>query len=313
MNAAASIEQLRSQIARATTDAALQAFERMLAELRPSWPLPELLAAFTATARTLGRAPLGAERVTLLGADDAVSLTGFSVDAAGRALLLLMLAIDAPVQLEEAVLVAYEQGDTLEKLAIVRSLALLPDGPRFVEIALDSGRTNDAFLFRALACDNPYPARHYPELEWNKLFMKAAFVGVPLDRIEGLPRRENPELARMALEYIEQQESAGRVFAPELWLAIAGFPPPGAVAKLLGYASHAVPDMRLSAARALTRVRQPRNASYLRERLSIEADGRVRAELTRALESLGARQDTHDHQQDMHDPHEQHDARSRLS
>jgi hypothetical protein len=306
MNAAASIEQLRTQIARATTDGALHAFDQLLTGLRPSWPLPQLLAAFSATARTLGRAPLGAESVELRGADDAVSLAGFSVDAAGRALLLLMVALDAPVQLEEAVLVAYDQGDTLEKLAIVRSLALLPDGQRFVELALDSGRTNDAFLFRALACDNPYPARHYPELEWNKLYMKAAFVGVPLDRIEGLPRRENPELARMALEYIEQQESAARSFAPELWQAIAAFPPPGAVGKLLGYASHAVPEMRLAAARALTRVRQPRNASFLRERLSVESDRRVSSELLRALDVMDALGE-------RHDSHDTHDSRSRPS
>jgi hypothetical protein len=294
MNLSSSLEALRGQLSHAVTPGALGSFDAMLVDLQHGWSLPRLLSAFAATARTLGRAPLPAiaEKTRVSGDAGAVPLLGFTADMAGRAILLLSLAQAEPTQIEEAVFAAYEQGDTLEKLAIVRTLPLLPDAARFLELALDTGRTNDVGLFRALACDNPFPAAHYPELEWNKLFMKAAFVEVPLERIVGLSRRENPELARMALEYIEQQESAGRAFPPGLWLAIAPFPPPGAAAKLLGYATHAVADVRLGATRALARVCQPRTESFLRERLEIERDARVQSALTHALESLHAAQGT---------------------
>jgi len=193
------------------------------------------------------------------------------------------LAQAAPAQLVAAGLAAYREGDTREKIAVIRSLPLLPEGARFVELALDAGRTNELDLFRSLACDNLFPSQHYDELAWNKLYMKAAFLNLPLERMQGFAARENAELSRMALHYIEQQESAGRTFPGHLWQAIAAFPPPGAIAKMLGYASHAVAEQRFGAAQGLERARQPRTLSFLRERLGVEPDARVQAALQAAL------------------------------
>ena len=165
---------------------------------------------------------------------DPVPLAGLTADVAGRIALLMALGEVKPELLADAVEGVYREGDTREKLAVVRGLALLPEQARFVGIALDAGRTNDTELFRGVACDNPFAARHYPELEFNKLVMKAAFVRAPVDRIVGLERRENPELARMGMEYIDEQESAGRGFVAEIWLAIAPHAPPGAVGRMLG-------------------------------------------------------------------------------
>jgi hypothetical protein len=285
MSVAASIELLHARLARVVSPSALREFDALLSSLHGDWTLEALLSAFSGTSRQLGRAALGADDVSLHGPLDAVPMTGFSADVAGRALLLLTVSEPA---LDEAVWAAYREGDTLEKLAVVRTLSLLPAAtqPHFVQLALDAGRTNDARLFEALACDNPFPARHYEELEWNKLFMKAAFVRAPLERMLGLTRRENPELARMALEYVEEQESAGRAFPAAIWLGIAAFPPPGAVAKLLGYASHAVANVRLGAVRGLLRARDPRSASFLSERLAIEPDDAVRVAIEETLRAL---------------------------
>src|ERR1700712_4353911 len=156
MNLSSSLEALRRQLSNASTSvspAALAAFDAMLADLQHGWALPRLLSAFAATARTLGRAPLDADKLALEGPAGPVPLVGFPADVAGRAIVLLTLAQAAEAQLEEAVFAAYEQGDTLEKLAIVRTLPLLPSSVRFLELALDAGRTNDVGLFRALACD----------------------------------------------------------------------------------------------------------------------------------------------------------------
>ena len=286
---AAAFELLQARLECRVEPAAWQSFARTLDALRNRGALEQLLSAFSSAARLLGRAPLDAEDTFIPGPHDEVTLAGYTVDVAARCLLLLAFAkASRAAQLEEGIWSAYREGDTLEKLAVVRSLPLLSEQERFVELSLDAGRTNDARLFRAVACDTPFPARHYPELEWNKLFMKAAFVRAPLDRIVGLARRENPELARMALEFIEEQESAARAFPSGIWLGIAPFPPPGAVAKMLGYASHSVAEVRLGAVIGLLRVRQPRSESFLRERLVVESDAAVRDALGRCLAALNS-------------------------
>ena len=245
----------------------------------------ELPPAFSAAARRLGRDALGEGASIAAGADE-LPLTSFTLDMAGRVALLAALSEGNPALFEPTLELVYRSGDTREKAAVVRTLSLLPEAERFVWIALDAGRTNDTDLFSALSVDNPFPARHYAELEFNKLVMKAAFVRAPVDRIIGLERRKNPELSRMAMEHIDEQESAKRSFVPELWLAIAALPPPGAVGRMLGYLSHAVAEQRLGAARGLELAAQPRTRSFLSERIEVERDEAVRAVLLRALAAI---------------------------
>jgi len=286
MTACVNPESLRQLIQQAVPDAAFRAFSDQLERLQPDFALSAFLGAFTSTARTLGRKPLGADEVCLRGASGDLPLAGATTDVAGRMLLLYALAQVAPQQLTAAVKSAYEEGDSHEKLAVMRALPLLPEGERFIEIALDIGRVNELDLFSSLAARNPYPSRHYNELAWNKLYMKAVFIDVPLAQIIGVETRTNPELARMALEYVEQQESAGRRFPNEIWLVIAAHPPKGAVGKLLGYLSHAVADLRLGAAAGLERAAEPRTLSFLQERASVETDERVRAVVERTIHKL---------------------------
>jgi hypothetical protein len=244
------------------------------------------LAAFTAATRTLGRKPLAADELSLVGASGDLPLASTTTDLAGRMFLLHALAQAAPEQLPAAVQAAYEEGDSQEKLAVMRALTLLPQAERFVEIALDVGRCNELDLFSSLAARNPYPSRHYNELAWNKLYMKAVFLDVPLAQMIGVEQRNNSELSRMALEYVEQQESAGRSFPNEIWQVVAALPPPGAIGKLLGYLSHAVADVRLGAAAGLERAAQARTLSFLQERANVEPDERVRVLLQRTLHKL---------------------------
>lgn len=258
------------------------------AELAAGGAAERALPAFVGAARRVGRRPLGPGAGVARAPDGDVSLEVFCADEAARAAVLLAVAVGSPVELAAVVDTAHREGDHREKAAVVRALALLPDAGRFVDLALDAGRTNDTDLFRALACDNPYPARFYPELEFNKLVMKAAFVGAPIDRIAGLDRRASRELARMGMEYIDEQESAQRRFPPEIWLAVAAVPPPGALGRMLGYLSHSTPEHRLGAARGLERAADPRARSFLAERLEVERDPAVRAAVTSALRSLEA-------------------------
>ena len=75
-------------------------------------------------------------------------------------------------------------------------------------------------VFEAIACENPYPRRHFVELPWNQMVLKAAFSGVALTRIVGLAERRNPELARMAADYAAERRAAGRPVPDDLALVI---------------------------------------------------------------------------------------------
>jgi len=241
--------------------------------------------AFVAAGRRLGRSPLAAGS-PLAGPDDPVPTDGWSIDDAARATLLVAAAEGAPTELADLVDVLYRAGDSREKRGVLRSLALLPDAGRFLSIALDAGRTNESDLFAALACDNPFPARHYGEPEWNKLVMKAAFVGAPLARILGLDRRANLELARMGMDYVSEQEAAARRFPADIWLLVAPHATPAALARMIGYLNHSASEVRRGAALGLGRAGSGRAREFLRERVAVEEDRTVAAAIAQALEEI---------------------------
>ena len=288
MSACLNPESMLPLIQRAVPEAAFRAFAQQLEQIRPAWKLTQFLGTFSTAARTLGHYPLGADDTCVSTGAGELPLAGMTTDCAGRVWLLTAVASAVPAELATVLEATYDEGDSLEKIAVVRSLSLLPFPERFVELARDAGRSNELSLFGALACNNPYPARFYSELAWNQLYMKAAFLDLPLSQMVGARERDNAELSRMALQYIEQQESAGRRFPAELFLSVGAFPPPGSVPKLLGYLTHAVPELRLGAAQGLEQVRQERTASFLLERLPLEADPAVRATLERTLAALSA-------------------------
>jgi hypothetical protein len=104
----------------------------------------------------------------------------------------------------------FTKGDSSERASVLRLLPALPEPERFVSVAVEACRTHVRDVFEAIACENPYPADHFSELAFNQMVLKALFLEVPLARIEGLARRKNSELARMADAYRSEREAAGR-------------------------------------------------------------------------------------------------------
>jgi len=170
--------------------------------------------AFALAARQAGRAapePTPAEVVRLrtVGVTWPVALWG--LDGLARAgLLLCATAGLAPGELEALVEECFLRGDTRERQAVLRTLALLPDAGRFVPLAVDACRTSVQPVFEAIACENPYPALYFPESSFNQMVLKAVFVGVAVGRILGLEDRITPELRRMAADYASERRAAGR-------------------------------------------------------------------------------------------------------
>lgn len=102
------------------------------------------------------------------------------------------------------------RGELSEQQSLLRMLPILPRGDALVEPAIEACRTNATPVFAAIALDNPFPARWFPDLNFNQLVLKAMFMGLPVDQIEGLPSRASTELARMALGYATERRAAGR-------------------------------------------------------------------------------------------------------
>jgi hypothetical protein len=242
-------------------------------------------AAFAEAGRRVGRVRLSGT-LPPDPAEPMAILDAWSADDAARAALLLALAAGRPADLVTTVEDLWSTGDGREKAAIVRALVLLPEAARFVPIALDCGRTHDMTLFHALAAGNAFPALYYSEREFNAFAMKAVFVGVPASDILGLPARLNAELSRMAIDYVDERESAGRSVPSSIWDLVGPRPPEGSVGRLIGYLNNSVSEHRVGSARALVRVGDARARSFLLERAAVESDPGVADVLRQAAEQL---------------------------
>ena len=217
-------EQLRARI---DADARVWLDDAIAAAARGS--KSELVRAYTDASRHLGRAawltgPLNtaASDAAAAAAAAGVSFERWTLEDVGRLVLLLSCYNGVPdaADAEAAALHCYEQGDVREQLSWLRGVALLPHPERFLALAVDACRTSILPLFEAIACENPYPASHFPERNFNQMVLKALFNGIALDRIDGLPARRNGELSRMARDYAAERRAAGRTVPPDISLAM---------------------------------------------------------------------------------------------
>jgi hypothetical protein len=181
----------------------------------------ELLQLYTQASRRVPAARFASEP----SADTFVQWT--CVDAARAALLLARAEASTPAALVDAAVACYENGDAGEQRSWLRAVALLPDSQRFLAVVVDACRTNILPNFEAVACENPYPSRHFPEHNFNQLVLKALFNNIRLSRIVGLAGRANGELARMAGDYASERRAAGRAIPIDIGLALAGATPQG--------------------------------------------------------------------------------------
>jgi hypothetical protein len=169
--------------------------------------LADAVSAFAQAARAVGKASIDVPERGTWGTDEVV-----------RAALLVRAY---PALTPEA---AWAQGDNRERQAVLKALSFLPDPARFSALAIEACRSNVLTVFAAIACDNPYPAAHFPDLHWNQMVLKAAFNNLALARIVGLATRNNAELARMAGDFAAERRAAGRPVPADLDLVLKGTP-----------------------------------------------------------------------------------------
>lgn len=183
----------------------------------------ELAERFTGASRRVGKRALalGAPERTRL-AREGVDwpVTHWAMDDLARVTLLLLSAGARPAH-HDVVETCYREGDNRERQAVLYALPLLPEPETFVDLAVEACRTHVQPVFEAIACENPYPARSFPERAFNQMTLKAVFTGVALERIVGLRSRVTEELARMAADYASERRAAGRPVPSDLDLLMA--------------------------------------------------------------------------------------------
>jgi hypothetical protein len=183
---------------------------------------------YAGAGRRLGAAPLlpSTDEIKGLSAAGLVVPTGWPLSSVGRAALLARICQTLDADAHLLLLVAlFKTGDNEERAALLKALPLLPLPERFVDVAIDACRSHVLSVFEAIACENPYPARHFPEHNFNQLVLKAFFNGVAVRRIDGLAERRTAELVRMAQAYASERRAAGRSVPADLNL-VTGTPTP---------------------------------------------------------------------------------------
>lgn len=184
-----------------------------------------LTTAYTKAARMLGRAPLQLDRDDVRALSEAgfPPFQGHALSELARTVLLLRaterLASGTHAEFVDEL---YVRGDNAEREALLRALSLLPEPGRFLSTAVEACRTNVLPVFEAIACENPYPTRYFPEANFNQMVMKAIFIGIALQRIVGLPARITPALMSMAKDYVQERSAAGRHVPEDIQLITSG-------------------------------------------------------------------------------------------
>lgn len=113
-----------------------------------------------------------------------------------------------------------------ELVAVYSALPVLAWPESWIKRCAEGIRSNMAPVLEAILYRNPYPALHLDIPAWNQLVLKAFFTEKDLRRIEGLDARNNPDLARMLVEYARERHAAGRQVDPVLWRLAGPFAAP---------------------------------------------------------------------------------------
>ncbi len=213
------------------------------------------------------------------------SLERWSVLECVRVALVLSLERLSEPRGERAVEEAFRYADIGEMCALYKSLAHLPLPERFVWRAGEGARSSMRALFEAAVCDTPFPARYFDDNAWRQAVIKCLFIEAPMWRVWGLDSRLEPELARMALDLVEERRSAGRPIHPELWICLGRHAGARGVAQLEREIREGSPRARAGAGLALARARE---LDRLQTALASESDPFVRQILTEALAGRAA-------------------------
>jgi len=137
----------------------------------------------------------------------------------------LLVSLPAPDSEKYVAAIAklFSTADLNEQITLYTALPLLPHPENFLPIAYEGARSNITSVFDTIAINNPYPCEYFSDDAFNRMVLKAAFMGRPFMNIIGLEEHSNSTLATMFIDLIHERWAAGRTFSPLLWKLTAPF------------------------------------------------------------------------------------------
>ena len=173
----------------------------------------------------------------------------------------------------------YLHGDFEERIAALRCLAFLPVTGATIQLLGEVQRTNTVAQFEAGALDHNLAVRALAEGDeqtgftrddFRRLILKAAFIELPLGRMQGALDEVDETLSVMLQDFATEREAAGRQVWVDTWRVLGRAPCPGAQARVLGGLEHGSDPVRFAAAEALRDLKAPELNAYAESRLARE-------------------------------------------
>lgn len=169
----------------------------------------EVFQLFSAAGRRMGTEPAGAPPA-FVSASSLITDEWTREDLARVSGLLSWWDVAAPEQQLATIEDLFFRGAGSEKRAVLLALSALGEAERCVPLAVEACRTNSLDVFRAIACDNPYPAKYFTELHMNQLVLKTLFMGLKVEKVAGVIGRITPQLLIDLQQFKAEREAAGR-------------------------------------------------------------------------------------------------------
>lgn len=207
-----------------TTEQVLSWLQQQLQKLEEANSIQRFNLTFTAIPRQTGKQEvlLSKEDDALLAADN-IFIHGYTLDRLARIWWLLQLPADNREQYVKTIEGLFDAADMNEQTALYGALPLLAWPEAWKLRTAEGIRSSIGTVQEAVMLDNAYPALYLEEPAWNQLVMKAIFTDKPINRIIGLDKRANPQLAAVLSDYAHERWAAGRPVNPLLWRLIGPF------------------------------------------------------------------------------------------
>ena len=145
------------------------------------------------------------------------SIQHWTIDRLCRVWLLMQLDTGNKELYLERIQKLFPQAEMNEQVALYSSLPLLAYAEDWKPQCAIGIRSNIGTVLEAIMYHNPYPAKWLDESAWNQLIMKAFFTEKNVNKIPGVDKRNNRQLANMLFDYIEERSSAHRTVNPQIW------------------------------------------------------------------------------------------------
>lgn len=151
------------------------------------------------------------------------SINGWTIDRLCRVWLLLQVDPSDKEIYFHRIGQLFRNAEMNEQVALYSALPVLAYPEDWSKLCAEGIRSNIGDVLEAILCDNPYPSECLDEPSWNQLVLKAFFTEKPVDRIIGLDKRANQELAGILSDYAHERWAAHRLVNPLLWRCVGKF------------------------------------------------------------------------------------------